>query len=190
MKNNNAKHEGFNYPNARESVNILYVLTKGMATCVTPFIRCNTGVHALGVFGVIALIIIAMYASAESSPEMGFYLVAWFVSVLRHNVKARRAQRLGCGEHSQYAGWPWLAMKIPFVRTEDVAKGIEPFMCFFLGAFVCPLSLAMGQFLMLAGVGLLFTRMMELAAFETKVRRTRDAMIEMRQLSEELRRWR
>ena len=184
------KSNRFEYPNPRESVNLLYIAAKGMAACVWPFIRSHPGVHALGAPGVIALLIILLYAAGQNAPEMMTYLVVWFLVVAFRNAQARRQERRGRGEHSRYDGWPWLAMRLPFVRDEVKAKGVEPFVCFAIGVFICPLSEPMGKFVMLGAVGLLLVRVMELRANEVRARRMRDAMIEMRQLSEDLRRMR
>ena len=92
------------------------------------------------------------------------------------------------GEHSSYGGWPWLAMRIPFVRDEVKAKGLESAIVFVSGVFMLPMSEPIGQFVMLTAFGLAIVHVMDVQAGKTRARQMRDAMIEMQQMVQDVRR--
>lgn len=175
---------------SRQALQIVLGIFHGLGTVVTPFIRCNFGVSGMGSSALVAFLIIVVYGASENAPEVTIYLVAWLVALAWRRSQGARNERNGRAEHSCYDGWPWLAMKIPFVRTEVTAKAIEPFLCIFGGAFICPLSEAIGRLVILSGFGLLISRIVALHAREARARRMRDAMIEMELINRDLRRLR
>lgn len=178
------------FEDTRGAINVVYWVFKGLGTCVTPFIRRDFGVNGIGSSGLVAFLIIIFYGGERNAPEIVLYLMAWLAALFWRKSQSARNERKGRAEHSQYDGWPWLAMKIPFVKSEQKAKSLEPFVCFFGGGFICPISETIGTLVMLSAFGLLLARVIDLRAHETRVRRMRDAMIEMELISRDLRRFR
>lgn len=91
--------------------------------------------------------------------------------------------------HSQYAGFPFWAMKVPLVREERTAKGfIEPLICFLTGVMLCPLSVGIGGYVMCCGIAFAVRQALEDEVTRKRVERMQDARIEHEWYAEQLRR--
>jgi hypothetical protein len=173
------KQGQFDQPTMRETVNWVYVIAKGMAAAVWPFFRCDFGVHALGGAGVAAALIIVLFAVGQRAPEMMTYFYAWLVLTLWHGARARKLERKGVIQHSRWAGRSWLTLKLPFVRKNSTARGLDVLLCMVVGVAILPLSSAMGAFIMLGGLAMVIVACFEEQVYRTRVRRMRDSVIEM-----------
>ena len=85
--------------------------------------------------------------------------------------------------HSKYDGYPALALKLPFVRTEGSAKSLEPVFCILAGAALCPWSEAVGAYVFLGFASLLVVRAFETQSTVNRVRAMQDAAIEQRNMA-------
>jgi hypothetical protein len=169
-----------------DGLNALYFLCNIHATCISPFIRSGFGKNALGWNGVLAFTVLWYMACTEKF--MGWYFVAWFVVLICRRIQTARILRRGELIHSRYSGYPWLAMKCPFVRTEYTAEVfVEPMGCFFAGALLCPLSPGMGGFVMLGFLSFILRAGIEGMITEKRMEQLQDAMIEQGWYAEELR---
>jgi len=179
---NPQQHDSFNI---RSSLNVLYLLLSGHATCLTVFLRRGFGVEALGINGVMAFTMILLYAAATQDAFVAIFFWAWLVALIAQRIETYRLVRRGRIEHSRYDGWPSVAMLLPFVKTEFAAKNvIEPAICLFGGALLCPVSEALGGFVLLGFFSLALKRGLENQVNRMRVQRLRDAEIEQRQLAE------
>lgn len=174
--------------NVKSSMNLLYLVASAHATCFTVFLRRGFGTEALGLNGIIALVIILLYAGETRDPYMAWYFWAWLLALIAQRLDTFLLVRKGNREHSRYDGWPNIALALPFVKTEAIAKNlVEPLMCFLGGVLLCPLSESLGGFVMLGFFSLVIKRGLESQANRMQVQRLRDAEIEQRQLAERFR---
>ncbi|QDU45192.1 hypothetical protein Mal52_36830 [Symmachiella dynata] len=167
----------------RQGVNLLYILAAGHATCLTVFMRHSFGTHALGRNGVVALLLILFYLCGTEDPTMLLFLWAWLAALIYQRFKTYRVWRSGAVWHSKYDGYPALAMKLPFVRTEGSAKSLEPVFCILAGAALCPWSEAVGAYVFLGFASLLVVRAFETQSTVNRVRAMQDAAIEQRNMA-------
>lgn len=169
--------------NPRQGMNLLYWLATGHATCFTVFLRHSFGTEALGRHGITALIIILLYACAVEEPLMLTFFWVWLAALILQRLRTFSLFRKGVVWHSRYAGYPFLAMRSPFVKTEGAAKTLEPLFCLIGGALLCPLSEKLGVFVLTGFVSLLVTRGIETQLVANRRRAMRDASIEQRHMA-------
>lgn len=169
----------------RESLNWLKFLADAHAACLVPFFRTRFGTEGIGVSGLAAFVLILAYAGFARAPEMLTYFWAWLFAVVVQRCRTWRLVLSGWQEHSRYTGWPWLAMQLPFVRGELVAKGVgEPALCLVVGTLLCSISDALGQFVMVGFLSIGIGTAIDIQADRMRLRRMRDAAIEQRQLAQ------
>jgi len=171
--------------NLRGGAMISNLLIDGLATTVTPFIRYGFGVDAFAHNALAAFVIILLYAGESRDPVMIYYFYAWLLMLIGQRLETSRLARKGWVQHSRYSGHPWLALKLHFVKKEVTAKNVvEPMLCLVVGALLCPLSGALGGFVMLGFPSLLFQRAIQSQVNINRVRQMRDAAMEQRYLSD------
>jgi hypothetical protein len=169
--------------NARTGVNLLWLLAKGYATTVTPFLRRGFGSEAIGINGIVAALIILLYAGATNSPEMITFFWTWLGFVTYQRIYGIRQRMSGQVAHSRYAGWPEVGMR--FTKSEKIARQVvEPLVCVVVGAALWQVSEPLGRFVMLGPVGLLVSLGLDQQVMRNRVRAMRDAEIEQRYLSD------
>lgn len=165
---------------ARGGLNFLYLLVSGHATCLTPFMRRGFGSEALGLNGIAALVIILLYAAHTGSQAMISFLVFWLFALLLQRIKTGLLWRQGVVPHSRYDGEPWLALKL--VKSEQAARGIEPFICLAAGVALSAYDEALGAFVFAGLFSFIIKLGIERRVDEVSVQRMRDAEIEQRWL--------
>jgi hypothetical protein len=170
--------------NMRTGVNVLHLVVETHAAAVTPFLRRGMGVNYPGVFGLLALVMIPLYAAATHDPLMITFLWVWLGAIIVRRAEAVQLARRGRVVHSRYNGWPWFSVKLPFVKTESAAKVADAMVCLVVGVLLCQWSIALGRFVMLGCVSLGMQRAIQGQVNSMRVRQMRDAAIEQRQLAE------
>jgi hypothetical protein len=169
-----------------DGLGVLYFLCNIHATCITPFIRSGFGKNALGWNGVLAFALLWYMACTEKG--MGWYFAAWFVALIYRRLQTFRLLRRGELIHTRYAGYPWLAMKCPFVRSEHTAEVfVEPMGCLFVAVLLAHFSPGMGGFVLIGGAALFIRTGIEGMITDKRVEQMRDAAIEQAWYSEEYR---
>jgi hypothetical protein len=165
---------------------VLYFLCNIHATCISPFIRSGFGKNALGWNGVLAFALLWYMACTEKG--MGWYFAAWFIALILRRIQTFRMLRRGELIHTRYSGYPWLAMKCPFVRTEHTAQlFVEPMGCIVAGVLLAHLSPGMGGFVLFGFVSFIVRAGIEGIITEKRMERMQDAMIEQGWYAEEMR---
>jgi hypothetical protein len=173
---------------AKQSFDIIYFFMLGHAMCLLPFLRVRFGVEALSWSVVAAFIVQAIFFLIAPSQDMLNFFLVWAVFVINRRFMAWRRWRGGHVEHSQYRGFPWLAMKVPFVTWERTAKAlIEPALCLLVGALILPYSPSLGAFILLGVVSLTVVLGIESEINHRRVRRMHDAQLEQRGMSQRFR---
>ncbi len=181
-----ANPQGNNDPfNARTGVNLLGVLANGYATTLTPFLRRGFGSEALGVNGIVAGLILLLYAGASNSPEMITVFWGWLVAVAYQRIYGFRQRANGqVVVHSRYAGDAVVARR--FTKSERVAREVvEPLICIAVGACLwSSWSEQVGQFVLCGSFALLVSRGLDTQVTRNRVQAMHDAALEQRFLAD------
>jgi hypothetical protein len=174
-------------PDNSDPLGMLYFVANVHFMCFCPFLRRRMGVEGFGLAGLVALIVLTVW-SPFAGPLMYLWLLLWFLAVIYRRVESFRLARKGVAIHSRFAGEPWLALKMPFVKKASTATGIiEPLMCLVVGLLLLPVSERMGGFIAVGFITLLVRNGIEHAIYEKRVQRMKDAELEGRWYSDGLR---
>jgi hypothetical protein len=163
-----------------QGIDVVYFVARSLATTVTPFIRKDFGIEAIGWFGMLGFAILLLMIGITNSPLMKVYFVAWLVILFKQKITTMKLIRQGFEPHSNYAGCPFLAMRLFRCPQENRAKALEIMMVLGIGALICATGeKALGPYLMFASFGLTFTRAIEFQHNLMRARRAKDAQREM-----------
>lgn len=169
-----------------ETGDAIYMALRVLSTCITPLIRTGFGVEGLGINALFAFILLVLLAG--SVPDMHGYFLLWFVALVMQRLITLRNVRRGLVVHSRYGGYPWLAMKMPWVRKESTAVLIvEPLLCLGLGGVIYIVSPLFGEFFMACAAAMFLKCLVEKGINHKRIQRMRDAEIEQRWYSEQFR---
>ncbi len=157
-----------------DALGFIYFICNGHKMCITPFIHYGYGSQALGFPAMFALALLVCSCAAD--PRMVYWLMAWIPALIVQRIITVRSKVI---THSRYAGYPWLAMKVPFLKQETTAvQFTEPMICFTLGALLLGWSQFLGLFLMAGFLSLLICGAIENELFELRLMRMQDARLE------------
>lgn len=187
MRKGQDKQESFG-TSFRESMDLTLIIANVHAMCLMPFLRCSFGTNTPGITGIPSLLLLAFLAGSTKDPGMGLYLLFWAAALMYQRARTNWLVRRGWRAHSQYWGWPWFAMLFLFRKEEDRAKNLEPILCLFIGGLLCPLSPAVGFFVICGLVSLSLVRGVQLESTRRQIVAMQDLEIEQRALSERVRR--
>lgn len=175
---------------------VFLFIARALATSVEVFLhRSDTfGDRYLGPRAAAAILIIFVYpifwADADPSLLLGF-LGAYMLMLLRIRAAViRRRARGELGEHSFYSGQPTLDRFTGRIAETTVKGVLEPMLVCALGALVGEFDAPLGSYLVVAGVGLLVSVQLTLAAERRRVLEMHDAYMEQRRIAEQWRRMR
>jgi len=167
---------------------LLYFASNVLATSIAVFIRRGFGREALSWNSLFAFLLLLFLAGAEG-PAFVLFAGAFTAAQIYRRIETFRIIRGGGIVHSQYAGYPYVAMKVPFVKTEHRAKElIEPLFCFITGLLLCPVSVGIGGYVALCGIGFMVRYGIDDAVARKRIERMQDARIEHEWYSEQTRR--
>ena len=177
----------------KDGFNALSVLAMAMATTVTVFIRCDFGKRALDRRGFYSMVLLALVAAFSGNELMVWYLIAWSIVTVIQRGRAYWLSKQDGAEyrHTLYDGWPWLALSVPGLKSERIAKMVaEPATVAAVGmaATAIPEIHAVGVWLVLSGLALAFEFGVYEALMARRVDVGRDAQHEMNDLADRLRR--
>jgi hypothetical protein len=164
----------------------MYLTLSVLSTCITPLTRSGFGVEGLGMNALLAFVLIV--ALAGSIPDMQGYVGLWFFCLVMQRLSTLRNVRRGLVVHSRYAGYPYLAGRIvPFVRTESAVLIAEALICLGVGGLIYSVSPAFGEFIIVCAAAMFLKCLLDKAIVHKRIQRMRDAEIEQRWYSEQLR---
>ena len=168
--------------------NFVYVLLNGHASCLTPFLRTDFGKENFTYSGLAAFFIIIAYGSFANSEAMWFFFLLWLLAMLRQRIKGIQNRRIGVVVHSRYSGYPWLSWKMfPRIKDETNARGADGLICITVGGLLSYVDPALGWFIGVGGVSLLFVEALTVELTKKRLQAMRDAEIEQRDLAEHYR---
>jgi hypothetical protein len=137
------------------SAAMIYMAADAISTCHTPPFSSRFGREYPGFRGVFAFLAMPVLAAFLESEAILLWWKLWIAVVVVRRIGMFIRERRGDWEHSGYRGWPWLAMRIPFVRTETQARACEPFLFAAAAYFATPYDQGFAAFLAM-GAGSLF----------------------------------
>jgi len=178
------QREGLDNLSMKDSFNLFTVGMNGLGSCVVVFLRTGFGREYPGVAGLIGLIIMVFYAAFARVPEMFPYIGVWLFMVILQRLKTFQLASKGVVVHSRYWGYPKLALMVPFVRKERIARGsVEPILCTLIGLGLCAWSPGVGGFVIVAGWANAMAGAIATEVDRKKLQAMRDAEIEQRSLA-------
>ena len=137
----------------KDAFTLILCVSNIHATCLHPFLRKGQGVDVPGIFGILALLMMGLYAESMQSYGMVRFICVWLVALVIMRLRRERY------EHSQYQGYPWWIMKLPPVKwskhREKTAKALEPWACLLAGMFISQWSETVGRFVAMGFVSML-----------------------------------
>lgn len=175
-------------PTANDYLGAIYVVCDAYRCLVGPFLRYGQGAEAYSIKAFIVFVILLTFAAAERDPALWAFLALWIVALIFRRVQSVRLRKHGV-IHSRYAGDPWLAFKVPFVKSDYTARGlIEPVICFLAGIAICPLSVNLGGLLMLGWPAMFIHAAIEKEIHRKRMERMADAQIDAQWYGDRFRR--
>ena len=188
MQNNQSVPQDDWRATTAQGLNLVYFVSNVFATSIGVFIRKDFGKEALGFNSLFAFIAMVLIAGDSPDKAFGYFVIAFVGMQIYRRIETFRLCRKGDVIHSQYAGYPYLAMKVPFVKSEKVAREVvEPVICVIAGLLLMPVSVGMGDYILICAIGLVVRHCMEDAVSRRRVQRMRDAQIEHEWYSDKMR---
>jgi hypothetical protein len=167
--------------NLRQSFNVLYILVRGYAACVTVFLRRRFGAESLGLSGVVAVAIMIVYLSAHpASRGMSNFFVGWWIMLAFQRLGHFNRRRKGIILHSQYDGESIVGVLVPFLNFNDLPRLLDVLICLGLGWLLHSTDPALGNFIFGGGIALLVKEMIDRGIEDRQVQRMFDGEIEQR----------
>jgi hypothetical protein len=164
-----------------DAFGLLYNLANTHKSAIAVMLRRDFGSEALSWNAFFAMILIFMCYAITADKGMLAYLGIWFVCQVMQRARTARLLSGGAVIHSRYAGYPYMAMQMPFVRSLSTATGfVEPMMCLVGGAMLCSVSQALGVFIMIGFMSFIVCNGIEKEIRRKRLERMRDAEIEQR----------
>jgi len=174
--------------NASEAFHLMYFLANVHATCISPFIRSGFGAEHPGFCGFFSMIFILLVACNDPTCATHVYFFAWACALGYRRVQSNKLLWQGVQLHSRCAGYPWLAMRIPFVRTEATAlRVVEPMLCLIAGLLLVPVSETVGAMVMGGFMSFAIRNGIETEITRKRLQAMRDARIEQEYYSQRFR---
>jgi len=171
-----------------DALGALYLASNTLATSMAVFIRQGFGKEALAWNSVFAFLLLLVLAGHQG-PAFTLLLFSFIAAQIWRRIETFRNARKGIVVHSYYAGFPYLAMKVPFVKDEQFARNVvEPVMCFLTGMVLLPVSAGLGGYVMACGVAFIVRRGIESLVLHQRLQRMQDAKIEHEWYADQLRR--
>lgn len=164
-----------------DSLGLVYFLSNIHASCIATLIRRDFGKDALGWNSFLGMFLIFLVYAATEDQVVLAYLGIWFFCQVVQRFRTYRLLRGGAVMHSRYAGYPYLAMQVPFVRSQETAMGIiEPMLCLIAGTMLCPVSVNLGGFIMCGFLSFMVRNGIESEIRRKRLEKMRDAELEQR----------
>lgn len=165
----------------RESFNIFYILVRGYAACVAIFLRRRFGAEALGLSGVMAVLIMVVYLSAHSeSRGMSSFFCLWWILLAFQRLGHFNRRRKGIILHSQFDGESLIGVAFPFLNVNDLPLLLDVVICLGVGWLLRGQDAALGNFIFWGGIALLVKGLIDNGIEGKQMQRMYDAEIEQR----------
>lgn len=165
--------------------NGISLLAHSLSLTCTVFLRTDFGREGIGVLGLCSIVLMLFYATFTQCPAMLVYFWLWILAVICQRIKQAMNRRRGVILHSYYNGYPWLVKRVMPRISERNAKGVEAFLCMFIGFGLAQLDPPLGWFVIAGGVATLLAETLIVEQSRRRLQMMRDAEIEQRYLAEQ-----
>ncbi|MBS0206935.1 MAG: hypothetical protein JSS49_29010 [Planctomycetes bacterium] len=173
----------------RSNINLILLVVLAHAHCMLPFLRYSCGTNVPGIYGVLAFFLILVVIIASKSTAMLGFLMLWILALTCQRIWTVVLHLRGRREHSWYGGSPWLAMLIPFCKSESTAKNVEPALCLSVGWAIWHFFPSVGMFVALGAMSLGIIRVAQHVAINRQVTALIDMELEQQALALQMRRF-
>ena len=174
----------------KRAFNFLLAIALAHQRTTTLPLRTRYGTEGLGMPAVWAFVLICLWGGFSRDPFFCYYLVFWFCSLACRRIESLWLRYKGARLHSYYDGYPRVALWVPFLRSEFIAKlVVEPVIVFGAGYGVGLLSENNGtppglaNFLMYGALTLPFVEGVKEMLWRRRLQSLRDARIEQEHLA-------
>lgn len=162
-----------------EGFGLLFWFVDAHFTTLSVYMRRGFGREALGYNSLAGFGMMAAWMAYTHDTMMYVLILGWFCAQLMQRFRTWRMLAKGIPIHSKYAGFPYWAMKMPFVRSEQTARWfVEPAMCFLGGAVIANVCPSIGLYVMAGAVTCIIRTAIEQGIEQRRVDAMRDAQIE------------
>lgn len=160
--------------------NLVFTLAYAHALCFLPFIRINFGSEAFGgLSGPIALVMILLAWGSDPTGTMKIFFWLWIAFLLCQRSRMAVNRRNQVPIHSNYSGFPKIAMQLFRCKTEIQARTVEPVICLLVGIPIAIyVSDVAGKFIMSGFASLMIVEGTYRWIDNRKVQQMRDAKLE------------
>lgn len=165
--------------------NGISLLAHSLSLTSTAFSRTDFGRERIGLFGLCSMVLMLFYATFAQCPAMLVYFGLWILAVICQRIKQYRNWRRGVILHSYYNGYPWLVKRVMPRISERNAKGVEAFLCMFIGFGLAQFDPPLGWFVIAGGVAIWLEETLAVEQTRRRLQMMRDAEIEQRCLAEQ-----
>jgi hypothetical protein len=136
---------------------LVWIVARTLSASVVVFLRKDFGKHFLGIPGVIALIVIPLFAGVFRGHDlrpMLYFWEAYFAMCVAHRIGGLRRAWKGVHLHSQYSGTPRLCRLFPTIPESIIKRCIEPALIVLAGLLATSWNEPLGSYLVWAGIAL------------------------------------
>ncbi len=166
------------------SLNGAHALAYAHSLSCTVFLRTSFGREGIGMHGLITMLMILGYGCAMQCLAMFPFFAVWFLAVCCQRIRRWLDERRGVIVHSRYNGYPWLSKRL-FPRISELnAKGIDAFICLFVGGVIAHFDKPFGWFVAAGFLSIMFTEGMNVEGTKRRLRAMRDMELEQQYLSD------
>lgn len=167
------------------SFNGLHFLANAHALTCTVFLRTDFGREGIGIFGLMAGLLILGYGSFANCYPMFIYFLIWSVAVICQRIRQFSNWQRGAIIHSRYNGYPFVSKRL-FPRMSELnARSIDAFLCLAIGGLLAQFSQPLGFFVMAGFLSIMFSEAVMVEGTKRRLQTMRDAEIEQRFLAEQ-----
>lgn len=173
--------------NMRGAFTVVYVFLYAWALSVFLPLRRDSGHRAIGVAGLLALLLILGFGQMTRCIAL-YYYAGWFLlAILAHRMGHFRHKLAGIAIHSRYPGYPWLGYRLRPKAANDL-KAAEAECCFVIGvgAVLTQLVPPLGVYLVFGGLAAIAVECINVEARKRRVQEFNDARMEQEALAAEI----
>jgi hypothetical protein len=178
------------FPTFETACKVTLLLMRLLSVPAEMVMRVRVGERYLGVTGVLALVLMGLYAGfcpPDQAAPLGFLMIVYFIRIVVHRIFCiHRRLRGGPPRHSRYAGQPLLGLVVGRI-PESIIKWIEPFLLLAAGLLAFLINKPLGNYLMWSGLGLLGILVVHANLAYNKLLDMIDANLEQQAMAEQFR---
>lgn len=184
------------YPNSNQErgprwqFDLMDLVIRSLAVSAEVYLHRCFGARYLGASAFLALIIIPFFAVPfpGENPGLLYVFAAFYCMLLLWNRLARAGQPSpGPRVHTHYNGQPRLLRLLPFLGEQTIKYTVEPLFTFLMGALALKTCKPLGLYLMVSGLALAATNVVNKARAREQLDDLTDSYLEQKDLAERFR---